>query len=359
MPGACFQSFGANDSMTRSLSTVLLVLAAAAHADPASMSEMFSQGTMFGSSNNAAIQGNIVSGAAQSALPSATANVPQASYFGSAGLSAPAAGTISACAAGGLNPNSYGDQACQAVNFSQTNPTAHPPFNLQPTDPIFAKTKAVLNDPAAIAGNITGTYSGCTTQSVTSPDIFTTQVCNAYRALEQPTCSKTLTVTVADNGLNCGYGAWLTGLPRIAYIRPATFVGAVCAEDIRFSWFYTFSECDGTDDYQYVTTVMPSEDFQIIGVNLGCGGYYNLWGSCLNGNCSYDVGSVSDNYVCDQYDYSNPSCDDSGCTYPCLTGHDETVYNAIATLAWQRPVHTYTITDAWDDQCAPYEARLP
>ena len=323
------------------------------------MSDAFSQGATFGTGNNAAIHSNIQSGAAQSALPSATANVPQASYFGSPGLSAPAASTINACAAGALDPNAYNDQACQAVNFSQTNPTVHPQFNLQPSDPIFANTKAILNDPAAIAGNITGTYSGCTTQTITSPDIYQTQVCNSYRALEQPTCSKTLTVTVTDNGLPCSYGSWLTGVPRIAFIRPATFVGAVCAEDIRFTWFYTYSECDGTDAYQYVTTILPSDDLQVVSVSLGCGGSYNLWGSCPGGNCSYAVGSVYDNFVCDQYDYNSPSCDDSGCTYPCLAGHNETVYSAIAGFNWQRPVHTYTITDAWNDQCATYEARLP
>ena len=215
--------------MTRQLLLLALLLSSAAHADPGSMSDAFSQGATFGTSNNTSIKSNIQSGAAQSALPSATANVPQASYFGSPGLTAPAAATLDACAAGAVNPNAYNEQTCQAVNFSQTNPTVHPQFNLQPSDPIFANTKGILNDPAAIAGNITGTYSGCTTQSTTSPDIFQAQFCNSYRALEQPICNKTLTVTVTDNGLNCTYGAYLTPNPRIAFIRPFVFVGAICA----------------------------------------------------------------------------------------------------------------------------------
>ena len=345
--------------MSRRLLLVALLLSGAAHADPASMSDAFSQGATFGTSNNTAIQSNIKSGAAQNALPSATANVPQASYFGSGGLSTPAASRINACAAGALNPNAYSDQACQAVNFSQTNPTVHPQFNLQPSDPIFANTKAILNDPAAIAGNITGTYSGCTTQAVKSPDIFQNQICNSYRALEQPTCSKTLTVTVMDNGLNCSHGAYVTPNPRIVLIRPFVFVGAICAEDIRFQWIWGYSECNGTNAPQFRTTIMPSDVWQVVGVSLPCGGNYNLWGSCPGGNCSYAVGWVYDNFVCDQYDYSSPSCDDSGCTYPCLSGHNETVYSALAGFNWQRPVHTFTITDTWNDQCATYEARLP
>jgi len=345
--------------MNHQLLLLTLLLSAAAHADPTSMSDAFHQGATLGTSNNAAIHSNIQSGAAQSTLPGATANVPQASYFGSPGLGAPAASTINACAAGALDPNAVNNQACLAVNFSQTNPGVHPQFNLRPSDPIFTNTRAILNDPNAIAGNITGTYSGCTTQTTTSPDVYQSQYCNAYRALEQPTCNKTLIVSVTDNGLNCTYGAYLTPTPRIAFIRPATFVGAVCAEDIRFTWNYTYSECNGTDAYQYVTSILPSDDFQLMNVALGCGGFYNLWGSCPGGNCSYAVGQVYDNFVCDQYDYNNPTCDGSGCSYPCLQGHTETVYSAIAGFTWQRPVHTYSTTDAWDNQCATYEARLP
>ena len=75
-----------------------LLLSTSAFADAGSMSDAFSQGATFGTSNNASIRSNIQSGAAQRALPSATVNVPQGSYFGSPGLSAPAASTISACA---------------------------------------------------------------------------------------------------------------------------------------------------------------------------------------------------------------------------------------------------------------------
>jgi len=343
--------------MIRTLLIIALILSATAYADPGSMSDAFRQGSTFGTGNNSSIKSNIQSGAAQSTLPSATANVPQASYFGAPGVTSPAAATIAACAASAQN--GYNDPTCQAVNFSQTNPAVHPQFNLQPSDPIFANTRAILNDPAAIAGNITGTYSGCTTQTTTSPDIYQSQFCSSYRAFEQPVCSKILTVTVTDNGLACPYGTWMTGVSRIVFIRPATFVGAACAEDIRFTWFYTYSECNGTDAYQYTTTIVPSENFQVLNVGLVCGGSYSLWGSCPGGNCSYSVGSVYDNFVCDQYDNSNPACDQNGCTYPCLQGHNETVYAALAGFNWQRPVHTYTITDAWNNQCATYEARLP
>lgn len=334
-----------------------LLMSIGAHADP--MSDAFSKGAAFGNSNNAAIRSNIQNGTAQSALPSSTANVPQANYFGSGGIDTQAAGTINACAEASTDPNKYNDQACRAVNFSQTNPTAHAQFNLQPSDPLFAKARSITNDPAAIAGNIAGTYSGCTTQTTTSPDIYQSQFCTSYRALQQPVCKKTLTVTVADNGLNCTFGSYVTPNPRIAFIRPFVFVGAICAEDIRFQWIWGYSECNGTNAPQFRTTVIPSDTWQVVGVSLPCGGFYDLWGSCTNGNCSYAVGSIYDTFVCNQYDYNNPSCDDGGCSYPCLQGQNQTVYAALAGFNWQRPVHTFTITDAWNDQCATYEARLP
>ena len=344
--------------MTRAL-TLLLLASIAFPVVAASMSDAFIDGTNFGRSNNSATQANIRSGAAQATVPHASPSAPAASYFGAAGLGAPASATIDACAAASLNPNAYDDQACRAMNFTQTNPAIRPSFTIHPTDPLMAKSRAILNDPAAIAGNIAGTYSGCTTQTIKSPDIYETQVCNEYRTLEHYTCNKILTVNVVDNGLDCSYGAYLTPNPRILFIRPYVFVGAVCAEDIKFMWIYGYSECNGTDAPQFRATILPSDVWQVLSVSLPCGGNYNLWGSCPSGKCSYAVGSVYDSFVCDQYDYSSPSCDDSSCTYPCLSGHNETVYSAVAGFNWQRPVHTFTITDTWNDQCATYEARLP
>lgn len=336
-----------------------LVAALALPAHAQSLPDAFNQGATLGRSGNAAARGQISGSTAQSTVPNYTTTPPEASYFGSPGLGTQSSARVGACAGGPGAAGGFSEQDCNAIDFSQTNPTVHPQFNLQPSDPVFANTKAILNDPAAVAGNITGTYSGCTTETVKNPDIFQTQFCNSYRALEQPTCSKTLTVTVTDNGLNCTYGAYLTPNPRIAFIRPFVFVGAICAEDIRFQWIWGYSECNGTDAPQYRATIMPSDAWQVVGVSLPCGGNYNLWGSCPGGNCSYAVGWVYDSFVCDQYDYSSPSCDDSGCSYSCLQGHNETVYSAIAGFNWQRPVHTYTITDAWNNQCATYEARLP
>ena len=331
--------------MTRAIA-LLLLASITAHVEAASMSDAFNDGANFGRSNNPATQANIKSGAAQATVPHVSPSVPATSYFGSPGLGEPASATVNACAAALLNPTAYNDQACQAVNFTQTNPASHPQFTINPTDPIMANTRAILNDPAAIAGNIAGTYSGCTTQTVKTSDVYETQVCNEYRTLEHYTCNKILTVNVVDNGLNCSYGAYLTANPRIMFIRPYVYVGAVCADEIKFMWIYGYSECNGTDASIYVPTIVPSADPQRLIVNLGCGGQYYLAGSCPDGNCAYTAGLPDANYVCDQ------ECDDGCCQY-----HTEDY--PLASFSYQRPTHTYTITDSWNNQCTALEARLP
>ena len=331
--------------MTRAVTLLLLALIAV-HVEAASMADAFTDGANFGRSNNAATQSNIKSGAAQATLPHPSASAPAASYFGAPGLGTPASATIDACAAASLNPSAYDDQACQAVKFSQTNPGVRPSFTLHPTDPLFARSRSVLNDPAAIAGNIAGTYSGCTTQTLKSPDIYETRICNEYRTLEHYTCNKILTVNVVDNGINCSYGAYLTPNPRIMFIRPYVFVGAVCAEDIKFMWIYGFAECNGTDASIFVPTIVPSADPQRLIVDLSCGGQFYLEGSCPDGNCAYTVGIPEASFICDEV-----------CGDDCCSGHMGD--KPLAGFAYRRPMHTYTITDSWVNQCTALEARLP
>lgn len=310
-------------------------------AEAASLSEAFSEGTQFGRSGNAAARARIDTGTASTTVPGFTPSAPAASYFGGAGLGAPAAAALTNCAAGAAQ-----DPTCAAVNFSQTNPARRPSFTIAPNNPLLARARAITADPASIAGNLTGTYSACTTQTVTSPDIFATRTCNEYRAVEHHTCSKTLTVNVADAGLSCNYGDYLTPNARIMFIRPFVFVGAICAEDIRFKWIYGYSECNGTGAAIYVQSVMPTPDYQRQFVNLSCGGYYYVEGSCPNGNCAYTIGIPDASVTCTQL------CGEDCCAW-------QYADVPLANFTFQRALRTYTITDAWDNQCATWESRLP
>ena len=101
-----------------------------------------------------------ISNTAQSTVPELHRQSPQASYFGSPGISAPqAAARASACAS---RPGCRRSRPATAVQFSQTNPSQRPSFNIAPTDPLLTPRSTITADPQAIAGNIAGTYSGCT-----------------------------------------------------------------------------------------------------------------------------------------------------------------------------------------------------
>lgn len=327
--------------MTR-LPVLLCLLTFLADARAATPAEAFAEGTQFGRAGNAAAQSRIDGSTAGATVPGFAATAPAASHFGGPGPGAGATAVIAECA----TPARKDSPACQAVNFSQTNPGQRPSFTITPADPLLSRAKTITSDPAAIAGNIAGTYSACTTQTVTAPDIFETRVCNEYRTLERQTCDKTLNVSVVDNGLNCSYGSYLTPNPRIRFIRPFVFVGAICADDIRFMWIYGYSECNGTNAAISVPTVVPTEAATRMIVNLGCGGRYYLTGSCPGGNCAYTVGIPDGQHECIS------ECDDRCCEFR---------YSdlPLASFAFQRPRRSYTITDSWNNQCASYEARLP
>lgn len=327
-----------NHRLIRSLSLLIALAAAPVHAT--SLENAFTQGAQFGHSGNAAARSRIDGGTGSSTIPGYANTAPAAGYLGGPGLGTPSASALAHCTS---NPQ---DIACRAVNFSQSNPGARPVFSIAPNNPILTRARTITADPAAIAGNIAGTYSACTAQTVSSPDIFTSRTCYEYRVLEQHTCSKTLTVTVTDNGLNCGYGDYLTPNPRIMLIRPFVFVGAVCADDIRFQWMWGYSECNGTGATIYNTSIMPGPEYQRQIVGLGCGGTYYVEGSCPDGNCAYTVGL--------------PNADPT-CVSPCGDDCCEWRYDDIplTQFAYRRPVRTYTFTDSWDNQCATFESRLP
>ncbi len=311
-------------------------------AQAASRSEAFEQGSTFGRSGNAAARSHITTTPPASTVPHFTTTPPQSTYFGSTDLGGNASALQSAClvapAAG--SPSA---QACAAINFARENPARRPSFNITPTDPLLVRGKQITADPQSIAGNLAGTYAGCTTRSITTPDIFDKHICNEYRVLERLTCERTLSVDVRDDGLGCAPITLITPNPRIAFIRPYVYVGAVCADQIRFQWTYGYSECNGTNASIVVMTTLPSEHPQRMRVELGCGGSYFLEGACPDGVCKYRVGTEA-------------QCDDP-CPRGCCDGY--VPEQTLATFSFTRPRRTYTLTDTWINQCAPYEARLP
>ncbi len=178
-----------------------------AHAD--ALSDAFNQGTTLGRSGNAAARGQISGNSAQATVPNYTTAPPEASYFGSPGLGTLSSTHVSACAGASGQTANFAQQSCNAVDFSQTNPSRRPTYSIGPNDPLLTRAKTITANPQAIAGNLAGTYSGCTVQTVTRPDIFETLLCHQYRTMENTSCDKVLIVTPIQTP-GCSPGQFLT-----------------------------------------------------------------------------------------------------------------------------------------------------
>jgi len=340
-----------------------LIAAFALPAHAQSLSDAFNQGANLGRSGNAAARGQISGSTAQSSVPYYTTTPPEASYFGSPGLGAQSAAVVGACAGGPGAAGGFSDQACNAIDFSQTNPARRPSFSISPTDPLLTGAKTITADPQAIAGNLAGTYSDCTVQTVTSPDIFETLTCHEYRAVEQATCQKLLTVQVSWSD-SCTPGTWFGnfwvntwGNGEVGNRYAGVAIDAYCemGDTVRMALraICTESPCGGYAELQVDATtgaVSPQVFTNFIGRSWYMTDFFNRvdynGGGCTAEQCSFAF--------CTRYEDEYTTCDESGCT---TTSINET--RACGTFSFDRPRSIPTVTDAWDNQCAALEARLP
>ena len=315
--------------------TALLIAVSSVSVQAQSLSDAFSQGTALGRSGNAAARSQINGNTAQSNVPGYTTNPPQSSYFGGAGISTPAAAAANAC----TGPGDSGDlaaQACNAINFSQTNPTRRPIFSITQTDPLLTGSKAITADPQAIAGNIAGTYSGCTVQTTTTPDRFETALCHQVRTTETLSCDKVLIVTPVQTP-GCSDGQFLT--------RVTADPCPGCIDYIAFDF-----SC-GSNSYLMHAFTIAKASGQVF-MELGS----QIVPGTLNTQIPQTPGpSRIDGSFCYQTHYSQ-SCSGANCSIgawfsnPC----QRTSYYGVSTFAMPT---TVSFIDTWDNQCAALEAR--
>ena len=321
--------------MTRRLVTALLIAASSLSAQAQSLSDAFSQGAALGRSGNTAARTQINGNTAQSHVPGYSTSPPQASYFGNPGISTPAAAAANAC----TGPGDSGDlaaQACNAVNFSQTNPTRRPNFSIAPNDLLLTGSKTITADPQAIAGNIAGTYSGCTVQTTNTPDRFETALCHQFRTTETLSCNKVLIVTPVQTP-GCSDGEFLTRVTADPCPR--------CIDYIAFDF-----SC-GSNSYLMHAFTIAKASGQVF-MDLGS----QIVPGTLNTQIPQTPGpSRIDASFCYQTHYSQ-SCSGANCAIgawfsnPC----QGTSYYGVRTFAMPT---TVSFTDTWDNQCAPLETR--
>lgn len=305
-----------------------------AHAD--ALSDAFNQGATLGRSGNTAARGQISGTTAQATVPNYTTAPPEASYFGSPGLGTLSSTHVSACAGATGQPANFAEQSCNAVDFSQTNPSRRPTYSIGPNDPLLTRAKTITADPQAIAGNLAGTYSGCSVQTVTRPDIFETLICHQYRTMENTTCDKVLIVTPIQTP-GCSAGQFLT--------RVTADPCPACIDYLAFDF-----SCGANNYLMHAFTI-----------DKGSGGVYMELGSqYVPGTLNTQIGqspgpSRIDGYYCYQTYYSQ-SCSGANCSIgawfynPC----QGTSYYGVSTFAMPT---TVSFTDTWDNQCAALEAR--
>ena len=317
--------------------TVVILLAGlSAGALAQSLSSAFEQGTTLGRSGNQTARGTVSSNTATSNVPGYTANPPEAAYFGGGGISAPAAAATRACVNAGGDSDSFAAQRCNAVDFSQSNPSRHPSFTIGANDPLRTGAKTITADPQRIAGNIAGTYSDCTVQPSTQPPVFETQICHQARTLERLSCDKILTVTpVATPG--CTPGQFLTHVKA----DPC----ASCVDTLAYDF-----TCGVNGYVMHAYTIDKNSGH--VNTELGT---QNVPGA-LNTHIAKTAGpSRFDGIYCFETFYSQ-TCAGTDCTLgawfsnPC----QDTSHFGASTFAMPT---TTTFADSWDDQCAALEAR--
>ena len=148
------------------------------------------------------------SGAASSVLNStqATTVVPSyattnslSSYYsgGNGQMTAPGAAMVSSCQ-GYTSTNQSSQQQCNAVNFISGQQPGNNTggFTMNAQDPLVATGTAIANNPTAVVGSLSGTYSGCSTTSGTSPATYQTQTCTENAIQQNQTCQDVLNVTI-------------------------------------------------------------------------------------------------------------------------------------------------------------------
>ena len=324
--------------MNRRIALILLTALAAGTlpAQAQSLSDAFNQGAALGRSGNAAARGQISGSTAQSTVPNYTTTPPETSYFGSPGLGTQSSARVGACASGPGAAGGFADQGCNAVDFSQTNPARRPNYSITASDPLLTRARTITADPQAIAGSLAGTYSGCTVQTVTSPDIFETLTCHQYRTMESTTCDKVLIVTPIQTP-GCSPGQFLT--------RVTADPCPACIDYLAYDF-----TC-GTNNYlMHAFTIAKSTG----------GIYMELGSQYVPGTLNTEIGmtpgpSQIDGFFCYQTYYSQ-SCAGPNCTIgawfynPC----QGTSYYGANTFAMPT---TVSFGDTWDNQCATLEAR--
>ncbi|WP_259369681.1 hypothetical protein [Pseudomonas juntendi] len=161
----------------------LLTLAAALVLSTTVVADPHSEGTELGKANLSKLSSNVSSSNAK-AMPFYTDTPSQSSQFGSTSLFNVGTARINTCKTEPDGPDQIANQECDAVNFLAKNPYERVKVDVDENDPIISGIGEIINN--AKPGDIT---ENCGTKTTTTPDIYSTEVCNEYNLSEAKYCS--------------------------------------------------------------------------------------------------------------------------------------------------------------------------
>lgn len=414
--------------MRRALWALLLLplsaLADTPPADPAPaaplspVAQAFEDGKTFGAASNVTARGFVTTNSATGVVPKfSPTNPTESGYFGGGSgiLSSFSATKISGCQTNPANPDAYKQQECDAINFLEGNPAQRRQFTIGHNDPLLTGGRSITANPTAIAGSFDGTYTGCSTRTVTTNAQYSTEVCNQYNPLEVFNCNKNLNVTVtwewrcspAVYTVNVGSGQLSVVMSCDSTESPFTTITVLAGSATQcheggcnssyHSWpvhlasGYVFSATSGTtattyDGYGHYTfdltydghqtiRVRPNNSFisSLAVINLCRTGYTYIastYGCTPEGGCSGDPESCT----------ATTACPDGGTPvneWRVVGGNLQYVNGCYSGATLIGPTYPTTSVDHWatltwtsggaaivpiahsavDDQCATYEQR--
>ncbi len=166
----------------------------------AALAQAHDEGTAAGHAANLTARSLITAPKASEVVPGYTTAPPELAYYGQSRLSAPANARLAACA---FTPN---DPVCQAQRGAVSS--ASTPRNpVSPYDPAVQTARAIAANPGTSLEDLASYYSGCQVNPIATPSVET-RVCRQYSGLAaQPSCARTLTVSVARS-TSCTPGEW-------------------------------------------------------------------------------------------------------------------------------------------------------
>ncbi len=368
-------------------SLFLCALSAAASAQMTG-TEAFDEGKSFGNTANSAIKADINATKGGDVLKDFSTSAPQSSYW--LGNMTPLSGVLSGgmdtvidCDANISSMTGAQKQHCEAVNYMNKLPMVKPPPMVTKTDPLYTIGRAIVADPQAIAGAIAGTYTGCTTKTVTSPAETVDQTCEEYSTTENVKCQIGQVVRVDPDHLykcletikvlsdqKCTYGRVVVVSPEYNY---------QCRQN---QYQIDTLQCNKIAG----VTIGSSSVLNCTPPNLfssGGGGYgdvycrdnstFRLYWGVVHPYCpQYHDVVVSNPYpsgaswatgwmYCgskDRYSAKSISCSGATCTMTkCLQGDKipDGCWSTVVARPYSYTTPTATVT--WDNQCSALEAR--